>query len=207
MTGQKCTLRSKTGENSSRSPSAGTTAGGAGVENRERAKRKNPSQVRRDRQRRAAFLERRHHQGVATPTSCMENTIARSVVKEEIEEEKIEMESVAGETSSAKVEPCEASEESTKVTITGENKLTQEDIEKLRSLIKEDIKNRLNKEDLENWKSGKSNNQAEDSKDVENDNIEQAKVWALKQKQSFKNIEIGSFSSLEQLENPTNNLS
>ena len=75
----------------------------------------------------------------------------------------------------------------------------------MRSLIKEDMKTRLYKEDLEMWKSGKSNKEAEDSKDVENDNIEQAEVWTLKQKQSFKNIEMGSFSSLEQLENPTSN--
>ena len=46
------------------SPSAGTTTGEAGEEKMERAKRKNPSQVRRDRLRRAAFLERRN-QGVA----------------------------------------------------------------------------------------------------------------------------------------------
>ena len=41
----------------------------------------------------------------------MENTIAGTVVKEEMKEKKIEMESGAGETSSGKVETCEASEE------------------------------------------------------------------------------------------------
>ena len=80
----------------------------------------------------------------------MENTIAGTVVKEEMKEKKIEMESGAGETSSGKVETCEASEEdSTKETITGENRLTQEYIEIMRSLIKEDMKTRLYKEDLE----------------------------------------------------------
>ena len=179
------------------SPSAGTTAGGAGVEKMERAKRKNPSQVRRDRQRRAAFLERRHQGVAATPATLTATNIA-GTDKEEMDEEKTEIESGAGETSSAKVEASEANEEDINNEInTGENRLTQENIEELRRLIKEDINNGLYKKDLETWKMEKPNNKNEDSKDKENDNIEDAKVWALKQKQSFKNIEIESFSSLE----------
>ena len=175
-------------------------AGWAGVENREeRAKRKNPSQVRRDRQRREAFLERRHQRVAATPATLTATNIA-GTDKEEMDEEKIEIKSGAGETSSAKVETSsakveasEANEEDSNNEInTGENRLTQENIEELRRLIKEDINNGLYKKDLETWKMEKPNNKNEDSKDKENDNIEDAKVWALKQKQSFKNIEIGS---------------
>ena len=179
------------------SPSAGTTAGGAGVEKMERAKRKNPSQVRRDRQRRAAFLERRHQGVAATPeTSCMETSIARTV-KEEREEKKIVIESGAGETSSSKVETCEASEEVFKNdTITDENRLTQENIEELRRLIKEDMKkiNGLYKDDLENSKSDKHENKEKiDEEANENDdNMEDAKIWALKQKQSVKAADFSS---------------
>ena len=110
-----------------------------------------------------------------------------------MDEEKIEIEPGAWETNSAKVETSEANEEDVNNEITtGENRLTQENIEELRRLIKEDINNGLYKKDLETWKMEKPNKQNEDSKDKENDNIEDAKVWALKQKQSFKNIEIGS---------------
>ena len=63
------------------SPSAGTTAGVGGVEDVERVRRKSPSLVRRDRQRRVAFLGRRHQEVAAapsTPTPCMESTTAVS---------------------------------------------------------------------------------------------------------------------------------
>ena len=43
------------------------------------------------------------------------------------------------------------------------------------------------KADLDKWKSDKSNRQIEDNKNDENDNFEEAKVWALNQKQSFMN--------------------
>ena len=169
----------------------------------ERAKRKNPSQVRRDRLRQAAFLERRHQGNAATfvtPTSCMETFIARTV-KEEREAENITIESGAGETSSSKVETCEASEEdNNNDTITDEKRLTPENIEELRRLIKEDMKkiNGLYKDDLENWKSDKHENSMDQREKIDeeanenDDNMEDAKIWALKQKQSVKAADFSS---------------
>ena len=97
---------------------------------------------------------------------------------------------MTGETSCAEVEtPAASDEDFWNETSAGEDRLTQEDIEKLRGFITESLNksNSLYKAHLETWKSDKSNKQTEENKDDENDNIEEAKVWALSQKQSFMN--------------------
>ena len=184
------------------SPSAGTSAG---VEKVNRARKKNPSQVRRDQKRRAVFLERRHKKAEATPkttsTPTLESTVSRTD-KFRIEEEK----TVTGETGSTEEVKTTESETSDntmnnvvireEVVEEEEGRMTQEDIEQLRKIIKDavDNGNRMYKEHVVNYCNTKEKvNQIKDEDcSDENDNIEEAKLWAVGQKQSFIKNEINN---------------
>ena len=179
-------------------PSAGNSAVRAGEE---KIKKKKPSQIRRDRLRRAAFLERRYQEAAVTPatttTPCMEATKARTdkVEDEGVETTRVEeVTNVTGKTSSTEA-TCTAAMENT----SSDEKpaadavgLSQEDIEIWRKLIKESVEqgNLLTKKALESWI--KPDQHEQDSKDNENGNFEDVKLWALQQKQSFNNSDIRS---------------
>ena len=166
------------------SPSAGSSAGGAGVEKVKSVRKKNPSQVRRDQKRRAAFLERFRQK--AEPTAA-ETTSTPSLETDEFKvgEEK----TVTGETSSAEATDNETSDSTGKnevimEEVAEESRLTEENIEQLRKIIHEAYnENRIFKKDFLEEK-GEDIKDENDSKD-ENDNIEEAKLWAIGQKQSF----------------------
>ena len=168
------------------------------------AKKKKPSQVRRDRQRRAAFLERRHQEATGTPvttTPCTEATDERT---DEVKNEGVE--EVAAKTNSTEVleatviSDISASTENTAgsdemKTEADEGGLSQEDIEILKKVIKESFEegDRLTKEALESWNfRGKldQHTQENNNDDDDNDNFENAKLWALRQKQSCNKSEL-----------------
>ena len=70
-------------------------------------------------------------------------------------------------------------------------RLTPENIDQLRKIIKDAMANVCHKEDVTNFGNTKDDNQIkdEDNRD-ESDNIEEAKRWAVGQKQSLSKSEI-----------------
>ena len=171
-------------------PLAGKPAGVA-EEEKKKPKKKKPSQVRRDQLRRAAFLERRQRQASEA------DSVTTNKFRDEEENKAEDMEtgkSVTGETRSAELGDGKKSSDEEKIGSDEErmtNEATKLDIEKLEELIRnavntgvnrgyeeslEKLKNRLNEEDYKN---------SEDDND--NENSEEAKMWALKQKRSYIN--------------------
>ena len=166
--------------------SAGRSAGGARVEKTEKVKKKKPSQVRRDQLRRSAFLERRNQAAAATPAMDEVN-----------EDEKMVVDKVAaGETRSAgdsdETNSKECDKSASKDTSKDQDMLTDE----LRKIIKAAVDNSSLTKWIENSGWATMNKEAtfegqelkertEYETTDENDNIEGAKHWAIKQKQSF----------------------
>ena len=179
--------------------SAGRSAGGAGVEKAEKVKFKKPSQVRRDRRRRSAFLERRNQEAAATPATPTPCTVTSEAGTDMVkEEEKVASKSVAGETSSLEDITggiSEKSYESARNDTTEEEEgLTKENIEQLREIIKASVQGSMTKKEIEARFGISQNNEMFDKKDSidENDNFEDAKLWALKQKNTLNNNDLRS---------------
>ena len=160
-----------------------SAGGSAGVARVEKA-----SQVRRDRLRRAAFLEKRNQAASAalvTPTPRVDNSNAGTdKVKEE---EKIVNESVAGTTSLAEDITGEISKPAKNETAVEEKEegLTKENIEQLREIIQHATSGVMKKIDARVWGfEGPKIETSEGDTIDQNDNFEDAKLWALRQKQS-----------------------
>ena len=103
---------------------------------------------------------------------------------------------MTGETSCAEDNETTSDNEMNKVEIREEvteegTTLTPENIEQLRKIIKDAMENICHKKDVLNIGNSKEDNQIkdEDNRD-ENDNIEEAKRWAVGQKQSLSKSEI-----------------
>ena len=129
-----------------------------------------------------------------TTTPCKEATKARTdkVEDEGVETTRVEeVTNVTGKTSSTEA-TCTAAMENTSSDEKTAVGLSQEDIEIWRKLIKESVEqgNLLTKKALESWI--KPDQHEQDSKDNENGNFEDVKLWALQQKQSFNNSDIRS---------------
>ena len=141
-------------------------------------------------------------QGVATTPATPPASNIAGTDKEKMDEEKIEIESGAGETSSAKVETSKDKENDNIESITvdidkveDKNKgLSKEDMEQLEKVISdafresylerdEKLSRMLSKEDIKKIILEDDDNNREND---ENDNLEGAKQWALSQKQNFK---------------------
>ena len=110
---------------------------------------------------------------------------------------------VTGETSCAEDIETTIDNEVNKVEIREEvaeegTRLTPENIEQLRKIIKDAVDNVCHKEDVLNFGNTKDDNQIkdEDNRD-EKDNIEEAKRWAVGQKQSLSKSEIYKGSVLK----------
>ena len=119
--------------------SAGSTAGtSSGMERESKKRKKKPGQVRRDQQRRAAFLER-HRQATALAEE------ARIVkIREELVEKSGDVETGAGETSSGVgVETGQASE-----VRSGGNQTTAQSVDDTSSAASDDLQNKADGGDI-----------------------------------------------------------
>ena len=167
--------------------SAGTSAGAAGVE---KTKKKSPSQLRRDRTRHSAYLERRHQAVAAKPATptppCKEATIAgtEEVKVEEEKEGKEEEENSDNNSTAGQTNSTEAACDKPAATEKGETTLSEEDIEKLREVINEAYRPLWIHPRLTGNESTGLDKAKETHIDDDNDRIEDAKLWAMNQKQS-----------------------
>ena len=170
------------------SSAGGSAAGVAREEKAKNVRTKKPSQVRRDRLRRAAFLERRNQAAaaaLATPTPRVDNSNAGTDNVEE--DEKIANKSVAGTTSFSEDIAGEISKPAKNETTVEEKEegLTEENIEQLREIIQNATSDLMKKIDVRVWDFEAPNNETLEGDTMDqNDNFEDAKLWVLRQKQS-----------------------